>query len=615
MEKRVKWGLPLGLLVILVLTAFSARSMMNVGNYGKLINYVGIVRGASQRIVKLETNGRPSDDLILYVSDILEELECGNGQFGLKRIDFDVFYSDLHSLKEQWSIIKDEIRKVRIGEDPSALLSASEDFFVLANETVFSIEEHSGARSSSLARQLVVTAAFCLLISILAVIYSVRKYFELHRKAELLAQQTGRDELTGALNLERFRTEAQERIDQNPSLKFAVLYIDFENFKYINDVFGYASGNQMLKKYTELMTASMDKNELFARDVADCFLVLRCYEEKDEMLSRQEEIDRAFLELDALPDRHNITIACGFCCIEDVIEQLDVQGLVTRANYARKTVKSRPDKHYAFYDESIRQRMFEEIKIADRMESALAGHEFLVYFQPKVSPEDGRVCAAEALVRWRQPDGSLYMPGTFIPVFEKNHCIGLLDQYVFEEVCRFLKKRIEAGLPIVPVSVNVSKIRFYTPGFVETYAQIKRNYSIPDGILEIEFTETVACENPDYMIQISHELHRHGFFCSLDDFGTGYSSLGMLKDMPIDVLKLDAMFFKKTADLQKEQTIIRGVLQLIRELDIRTVAEGIETADQAAFLRESGCDLIQGYYFYKPMPEADFSRLLGEARR
>lgn len=339
-------------------------------------------------------------------------------------------------------------------------------------------------------------------------------------------------------------------------------------------------------------------------------MALRRYEDKDELLARQMDIDNSFLEQEVLPDRHNVTVVCGFCCIEDVIEQLDVQGLINRANYAKKTVKNMPRKHYAFYDESIRDKMLSEIRISDRMASALANHEFLVYFQPKVSPADGSVQSAEALVRWRSTDGSFYMPGQFIPVFEKNHSIRILDQYVFEEVCRFLHDRLVKGLKVIPISVNVSKIRFYTPNFVEIYAEIKNKYGIPDNVIEIEFTETVACENQEYMMDIVNELHNNGFLCSLDDFGTGYSSLSMLKDMSIDVLKLDARFFKKSADIEKERIIVQGILQMIRKLEMRTVAEGIETEEQVEFLRSNGCDLIQGYYFYRPMPEDEFAFIL-----
>lgn len=186
-----------------------------------------------------------------------------------------------------------------------------------------------------------------------------------------------------------------------------------------------------------------------------------------------------------------------------------------------------------------------------------------------------------------------------------------MDQYVFEEVCRWFRSRLRQGLPILPVSVNVSKVRFYTPDFTKTYIAIKDRYEIPDQVLEIEFTETVAFENQVYMREIVKELHDNGFTCSLDDFGTGYSSLGVLKNMSFDVLKLDGSFFRDSKDITRERKIISGVISMIQDLEIRTVAEGVEQEEQVEFLRNIGCDLIQGYYYYRPMPLDAFERLLG----
>lgn len=610
MAKKIKLVLPLILLIILGTSFLSAKTMTEIGNYSKLINYVGIVRGVSQRVVKLETNGEPDEELVEYVSEILDELVSGEGKYDLKRTRNEKFNRELGLLHNEWQTMRDEINRVRDGADTEELLDLSERFFMLANDTVFSIEEYSGNRSALLSKRLIGTVVVCLLMGVFIIGFYVKRYFELRKTAELLAEQAGRDELTGVLNGERFRKEAQTVMSQNPDLKFAVQYIDFENFKYINDVFGYENGDRILKKYAQVMQESLGPKELLGRSVADCFMMLRTYENKEELLERQKQADHRFMQLSPLVNQHNATVVCGFCCLEDVIEQLDVQGLINRANYAKKTVKNQVNEHYAFYNESIRQKMFTEIKIADLMESALSNKEFLVYFQPKVRPEDGEIQSAEALVRWKNPNGSFYLPGVFIPVFEKNHSIGLLDQYVYEEVCRFLRRRYDAGQKVVPISVNVSKIRFYTPGFVETYTEIKERYQIPDGILEIEFTETVACEKPEYMMQIVKDLHKNGFLCSLDDFGTGYSSLGMLKDLSIDVLKMDALFFRNSVDLEKDQIIIKGILEMIRRLDIRTVAEGIESEEQVEFLRECGCDLIQGFYFYRPMPMEEFAEII-----
>ena len=442
----------------------------------------------------------------------------------------------------------------------------------------------------------------------------MKKYFRLRKKTEVLEEKAGEDPLTGALTGERFYNKVEKYLHTHQGEKIALQYIDFENFKYINDVFGYEYGDKVLKKYAECMSDSLEKDELFCRLEADHFLAMRLYTSKEQLLEIQQRVDKELLNQDILPGKHNIIIMCGFCCTEDTKEELDARALANRANYAHKTIKNSSGKCYAFYDESIRKKMFKEVHISDQLEGALLNKEFIVYLQPKVSPADNRIMSAEALVRWKNTSGEWFLPGEFIPILEKRHLIGLLDQYVFEEVCRFLSWRDKKGLSNVPISVNVSKTRFYSTDFVKEYTDIKEYYKIPDGMLEIEITETVACENLEYMSEVVNELHESGFLCSMDDFGTGYSSLSMLKGMEIDILKMDSLFFQEGKGTKKERTIVHGILRMIKELDMQTVAEGIETEEQVKFLKESGCDLIQGYYYYKPMPMDQFEQELENNR-
>ena len=254
--------------------------------------------------------------------------------------------------------------------------------------------------------------------------------------------------------------------------------------------------------------------------------------------------------------------------------------------------------------------MIEDNTIRERIDTAMDKGEIVVYLQPKVSLANGKIAGAEALVRWRLPDGGMLSPGIFIPIMEKNHVIGKLDKYVFERVCIWIHNRIRAGLPTVPVSVNVSKLQFYNPDFVKEYREIKEQYQVPDGILEIEFTESVAFENQKYMLKVIEDLHNSGFGCSLDDFGSGYSSLGLLKDIQIDVLKLDATFFGGSDNKEKENLIVRSIITMAKELDIKVVAEGIEKQEQVEFLKGTGCDLIQGFVYFKPMPIKEFEKCI-----
>lgn len=611
MKKRVRFLLPL-LLILLALTGGASIKLITaINSYTKLTNYVGIVRGASQRLVKLELSGRSDQELEAYIEDILAELQSGEGKYGLSRPADPAYRANVEGLSRQWKQVRQRIEELHHGSGEEELLADSEKLFEIANDTVFSIEDYSKRQGDFLVKVVMINVAGCLIIGILTIAYFVNQYFTLKKRSEKLADLAARDSLTGVYTRENFAKEAQKALDQRQSGGLAVEYLDFENFKYVNDVFGYEYGDGLLKLYTETMVKTLRQGEFMGRSAADRFMVLRLYENKSELLEIQKKVDKEFSErVSRLSRKHVLTVACGFCCLEDIIEHLDAPAMINRANYAQKTIKTNPATHYAFYNEAIREKMIEENGIKNRMEEALGNGEFIIYLQPKVSLKTGQVHSAEALVRWKLLDGRILPPGIFIPVFEKNYMIGELDQYVFESVCRWMGERLRNGLPLIPVSVNVSKLRLYTSDFVETYVDLKNRYGIPDQKLEIEFTETVAFENLNYMKQIIEELHQNGFVCSLDDFGKGYSSLGMLKQLPIDIVKLDASFFQEGANTERERIIITNVLNLIRQLHLTVVAEGVEQKEQVELLKQSGCDLVQGYYYYRPMPVEDLEAVL-----
>lgn len=611
MKKYFRTLLLLLLGMLVAISGVSIKRISDIRDYGKLINYVGIVRGASQRVVKLETNGRPDDELIAYVEGILNELITGQGVYGLVLADCRQYQLDLDLLKDQWDHVKKEIGEVRQGARADALIDSSEKLFEIANDTVFTIEQYSGEMAEKTARMIFATALVSAAAFAFTVYFYIRKFFQLKVTNEKLEELTSRDELTGAYRADKFYSEVNRMMEREPDAKFAVLYIDFENFKYVNDVFGYSYGDDLLKGYAQLVMSRLKEEELLARDVADRFVLLRRYETQEELLETQKMMDEEFLNSDiVMLNRHMLTIACGICCAEDLVEEPEAVKMVNRANFAQKEVKNKPGKHYAFYGEEIRQKLIAEMAVKDRMQEGLDNEEFVVYLQPKVGVEDGAVKGAEALVRWAVPGNGLLSPGLFIPVLEKNHFIGKVDRYVFEKVCKWLHDRMANGKTVVPISVNVSKIQFYNPDFIPVYAGIKKQYGIPDGMLEIELTESAAFEHEEYLMQVVRELHDNGFLCSLDDFGTGYSSLGLLKDLPIDVMKLDGVFFRVSVDVNRGHTILKYIIDMVKELNISTVAEGVEREEQVEFLKSAGCDLIQGFAFYRPMPVEQFEEVL-----
>lgn len=603
-----KMTLPAFLLTLIILCTISVHTLYEIRDYSTLINYVGIIRGGTQRLAKLELLGQPNDELIAYLDGILQELDTGVGPYSLSQISDETYLENLSQLKIIWNNIKDDINMIRQGQD-NQLISDSEKHFVIANNTVFAAEHFSTTQSNYLLTMLVILSGVALVTWTIIIIIHLRSMVSLQRKNHTLSLVAYRDNLTGAYNRQKFIIDANNIIKKTKD-KFAFLFIDIDHFKYINDVFGYRFGDEILKEYTRILSKSIKKGECFARNNADSFIVLRQYENKEELKKRQQAVDNELIEyVKRMQNNYPIKLCCGICCYEDVIEELTVDGFLDRAIFAQDTIKKDPQNDYAFYTESIRNKLHIEKMIENSMQSALENEEFIVYIQPKVDIKTNRVVSGEALVRWESKEGMIY-PNLFIPIFEKNMHIKELDKYVYRKVCSWIRERLDNDLVCYPISVNVSRTQFYNSEFVNEYYQIKKEYKIPDGMIEIEFTESVAFERTDLLIQIIHDLKRCGFVCAMDDFGKAYSSLNLLKDLPIDVLKLDSVFFEDTDNLEKERTIVKDIITMLKHLDIKTVAEGVEYLDQVDFLREIGCDLVQGYVFYRPMPIDEYEKLI-----
>ena len=417
------------------------------------------------------------------------------------------------------------------------------------------------------------------------------------------------DNLTGANTIDKFVIDANKILCKNTQVKYALLYIDIDKFKYINDLFGYEVGNEILRNLTKIIKSNIFEEEMFARISADNFIIIMKYIEEEDITKRLKTI---FEELDLFnnnqEEKYKLVLSCGIYFI--LPEDRDINSIIDRANIPHKMAKGGHKSSYAFYDNKIHDQEIKEKEMENTMFSSLENKEFIIYLQPKIELNTGEIQGSEALVRWKHPDKGLIPPNEFIPFFERNGFVINLDLYVLEEVCIYLRKWIDAGINPVTVSVNVSRIQFYNTKFVETYSNIQNKYRIPKNTIEIEFTESVAFENQKHLLEIIHDLHENGFTCSLDDFGKGYSSLSVLKDLPFDVLKLDSMFFKASLDKDKEKIVIKNIVHMLKELNITTVAEGIECKEQVEFLRDIGCDLVQGFVFYKPMPILEFEKIL-----
>ncbi len=284
--------------------------------------------------------------------------------------------------------------------------------------------------------------------------------------------------------------------------------------------------------------------------------------------------------------------------------------LIDRANIAAK-VKGKYEHSYSFFNEDTRNRLYKEKRLEDNMNKALEKGEFIVYYQPKYSLGDvNEIEGAEALIRWNSPEFGFISPIDFIPLFEKNGFIVNIDMFVFEEVCKTLNKWINKGYTPVPISVNMSRVHLYRDNFIENITDLISKYNISPEFIELELTESVVFDNLNILIDIMKKIKEIGFLISMDDFGSGYSSLNLLKDLSFDILKLDRGFLIETTDTKRGKIIISKIVEMAKAIDIKVICEGVETYEQVEFLKEIGCDKVQGYLFAKPMVLDEFEKHL-----
>ena len=425
---------------------------------------------------------------------------------------------------------------------------------------------------------------------------SVKERIALEYRAE-------HDELTGYYNYSKFKREVSKLLKKRDGKKYALWYSDLKNFKLINDIYGYDIGDRILKYWADILASNIGKEEVFARVSADHFVSLRLYEQRSEMEEWFNYVSKKMEEYKEQSNQKiNLEIASGIYCIESDGEILSVEDMIDRASIAQKSVKDLSGSRYAFYSEKMRQELISEKEMEAEMHQALENGEFCVFLQPIVDIQNGeKVIGAEALVRWKHPGKGMVLPGDFIPLFEKNGFIVELDAFVFEAVCQYQQKQLQAGKKPIKISVNLSKVSAYQTGFTKRYIALKKQYNLPDGVLELECTETIVAENVSWLNDVIKEMRKEGVQFSLDDFGSGFSSLNLLKDIVVDALKLDRAFLQNNLYDKRGYVIMSSILLMARALGLKTVVEGVEMKEQVEMLKTIGCNYVQGFYFGKPI--------------
>ena len=430
-----------------------------------------------------------------------------------------------------------------------------------------------------------------------------KQIVEMHRYIE-------RDQLTGVYNREIFYQKASALMQEDRGTRYAIIYFDISCFKVINDLFHVETGNLILKTAAVYFQSILsDGRGLCGRMEADHF-TLCVPSGKFDMNQVIEGLDAT---IQSLGISHNILFYAGVYPVDNVF--LPVDQMCDRAHMAMNRVKGNYQQRYAYYDDSMRDLMLEEQMITRDMEFALQEHQFSIYLQPVCNLHTDRVVSAEALVRWNHPSHGMISSARFVPVFERNGFIVRLDRFVWEEACRFMHDAAEQGLNPVPVSVNVSRVNFYNFDLLQYLLGLIERYELKPDMLRLEVTESAYTDNPHQLMEVVRDLRQHGFKVLMDDFGSGYSSLNMLKDLPVDTLKIDMAFVHEVESSSRANTIMRSIITMAKGLDMSTIVEGVETQAQIDFLDSIGCEEIQGYYFSRPLPEAEFKGLLARNKK
>lgn len=432
------------------------------------------------------------------------------------------------------------------------------------------------------------------------------------------------DQVSGGQNWLSFRLQAERILTQyrNSRYAFAVVDIHLDRYQNYCACYGVKEGESLLAGMESLLSVRMNRRETHARyEGADFALLLFCEgatkQERDEKCYRR--VRSLLAELTGINPDQKINVSAGIFCIEPAAtgdwkdfrrrKNVDINQYYNYAHAAR-TQRSDSLKQITYFDSTMLEGQLWDRWVEDTMESALSAGQFEVYLQPKYSPQDARLVGAEALVRWNNPKKGLIPPGKFIPIFEENGFITHLDDYMISSVAKLQAEWTIQGRKLVPVSVNISRAHFVQEGLAEHICQLVDAYGPRHDMIELEVTESAFLDEKDIMVETVRQLKAYGFKVSMDDFGAGYSSLNSLKDIPLDVLKLDGEFFRGEDADGRGQIVVREAIQLARSLDIRVVAEGIEKEEQVRFLASQGCDMIQGYYFAKPMPVDEFMELV-----
>ena len=410
------------------------------------------------------------------------------------------------------------------------------------------------------------------------------------------------DSLTKLYNKAYFCEKAEQYIKRHPTEELLILCTDIKDFKMINDFISSDTGDKVLIDFANTLKERASHAIVLGRLTNDVFAILMA--KKDFESSNFVNQNQADLFVGT---EHKVSFPLiNYIGVYEIFERnIPVSVMCDRARMAISTIKGDYHKRIAYYDKTLRDNILHEQELISELPQAIESEHLKMYLQPQMAA-DGRLLGAEALIRWIHPTKGAIMPGDFIPIFERNGLICNIDQYIWETACKLLRKWKDMGRQDLYISVNISPRDFYFINIYQTFVDLVNKYDIDPKNIKLEITETAIVMDFKRQMELIGKLRQNGFIVEMDDFGSGYSSLNMLKDLHVDILKIDMAFLKKAKDEERSKKILQMVIGLSKHLDMPVITEGVETAEQVAFLSEMGCNMFQGYYFAHPMSIKEF---------
>ena len=414
------------------------------------------------------------------------------------------------------------------------------------------------------------------------------------------------DPVTGGRNLNYFKETALKIIDSFRETPFVILRFDIANFRYFNEAYGHTRADEVLASCIKNFNDVFSERELCVRITADQFLALILNDNTyDSRVDRFKELVNADARGKGI--KYPVRFKTGVYQVKKSDTDIDV--MIDHANVARKTLNAERNQLKAYYSDSIVTNMRKTDRMESDMRNAFSNGEFHVYFQPKWDVVSNHVAGAEALVRWNRKDGNVILPEEFIPVFEQNGFVEVLDFYTLEEVCKQVRNLFDEGRTTYPISINQSSVLLHNPDYVNNVQKILKKYNIPAGVIEIEVNEDVFDDDRESMFKMLKDLKACGVRVLLDNFGSGSASLAILKDAPFDIIKIGSEFFAEAVSNKQNLWILQKLIEMINGLGLELICEGVESNEQAVFLRNLGCRLVQGFFYSRPIPGDEYVQL------